>query len=404
MKRRNFLLFTFIITSSFLKGQNDTVFLTGTSRFYGDSLVLRWNGRTLQSFNALQKIPLVVETLNPVGRWVQLAQQNAVQVNRWYLNKSPALRNRLLAAGLLQQFQTESKRPVNGDEELQQRQENLKYLWLNLSLTADLDAFVAEACNLRHTILNPPQNSVSQYRIFSAHPLYFSDTLFFVVAPQRFTAESLPAPAATEQDGAVSLRWKTDRSYTAYYVEKAAPGSGTWTRINTAPLVIPAGQQELFYTDSVQNYVPSEYRISGIDLFGDATLPGAAVKAMGRDRTPPPVLSGFRLKETPDNHIVLSWDKSLPLNGEAGIAIGMKHEGPDAYIPLFNKLKPMTTTSFTIPVKPGISNYYFVLQVFDTAGNSSSSEAFIQLEDNTAPAKPEGLRAIVNDSGIVTLR
>ena len=398
------IIFAHVFQAINLFAQSDSILLTGASRNYEDSLVLRWNTRSHQAFAALQKLPIFVETITEEGNWIRIGQSNAVPLNRWKLSKLEQDRNRLLAAGLLQQFQNESKRPVSNEDDFRQKQENLRYFWINLSLTADLDASVSQACNLRFTIHHPPFDKVTQYRIYAVHPLYFSDTLFYVVAPKKYTAEKAPALEANERDGAVSLRWKAERQYSGYYVEKADAGIGNWIRLNKAPIVIPSGQNELFYTDSVRNYQPADYRVYGIDLFGDKSLRSLAVRAQGRDLTPPPRLSGFKVQEMADKTILLPWDKPQVLNGESGIAIGMKHRNFENYLPLSRQMKPITTVSFKVPVKKDESEYYFLLQVYDTAGNSSASEAFIQLEDNTAPAVPQGLIAQVNESGIVALR
>lgn len=405
MKYRILLIAVISFIISDAHGQSDTIFLAGQSRCYGDSVVLRWNAADASSFTGLLRGSVMIEKMSKGGdSWLKMGSQGAVPVEKW----SGAEKNQqlLLAAASVQQILKLTSTPTNDLEEAMQREEDLKFLWMNASLAADLNPRVANLCNLRFTDKNPGKEFPMTYRVYSNSPGFISDTIYFTLSGVLHTKDSLNKPMAIEKERLVEIRWSADKKYSGYYIEKSPKGKNSFLQLNRAPLIIPGNQGEnplLFFNDSVPNYQPVEYRIYGMDMFGDRTHFSPLLTAQGRDKTPPPPLTGFKVKENPDKTISLTWDKPEPLNGEKGIAIGYKHINEGFYAPAEKKLLPLTQTSYTFKTLPDQSDYFFALQIFDTAGNSSISEAFYQMIDNVPPAKPTGLKAVVDKKGIVKI-
>lgn len=405
MKYRLIFLITLHFILSDASGQTDTIFLAGQSRCYGDSVVLRWNTINASSFAGLLRGSVMIEKQSQeCESWLKMGRQETVPVEKWAgAEKNQQL---LLAAASVQQILKLTSTPTNDLDEAMQREEDLKFLWMNASLAADLNPRVANLCNLRFTDKNPGKEFPMTYRVYSSSPGYISDTIYFTLSGVQYAKDNLDRPKALEKEKLVEIRWQADKKYSGYYIEKSPKGKNNFVQLNRAPLIIPGNQGDnpmLFFNDSVLNYQPADYRIYGMDMFGDRTDFSPLLTAQGRDKTPPPPLTGFKVKENPDKTISLTWDKPEPLNGEKGIAIGYKHFNEGFYEPAEKKLLPLTQTSYTFKTLPDQSDYFFALQIFDTAGNSSISEAFYQMIDNVPPAKPMGLKAVVDKKGIVKI-
>lgn len=407
MKYRILLTAVFSFTISDAFSQSDTIYLAGQSRYYRDSVVLRWNAVNASSFAGLLRSSVMIEKQNQEGdAWIKAGSKEAVQLEKWNVTGSEKNQQLLLAAASIQQIQKLTSTPTNDPEEAMKREEDLKFLWMNASLAADLNPRVATLCNLRFTDKNPGKEFPMTYRVYSSSPGFISDTIYFTLSGVQHAKDSLNKPMAIEKERLVEIRWSADKKYSGYYIEKSPKGKNSFVQLNRGPLVIPGNQGEnplLFFNDSVSNYQPADYRIYGIDMFGDKTHYSPLLTAQGRDKTPPPPITGFKVKENPDKTIKLTWDRPEPENGEKGIAIGYKHTSDASYQPAEKRLIPLNQISYTFKTFPNQSDYFFALQIFDTAGNSSISEAFYQMIDNVPPAKPSGLKAVVDKKGIVKI-
>jgi len=397
----------FLIFFSTVQAQIDTVFLIGNARNYGDSIVLRWNGKNYQSFLEINSGSVMVEKKRGLeAEWKLLSELKPKPIESWQISKVNPNKQIILAAASIQQMQAISKTPVASIEDGMTSDQDLNYLWMNASLSADLNTVAADFCNLRFADKNPERGETMLYRIYIKNTANISDTLFFMIGEELFEPETLQRPDAVEKEKVVEIFWKSDKKYAAYFIEKSEKNKNKFEQLNRAPMVIPVGQGEtpmLFFSDSVVNYQLGEYRVYAVDMYGNRSKFSPILIACGRDKTAPPIPTGFDVRENTDQTLVLSWKNIGTKNGELGAAIGIKHSDEDPYEPVTKALLPITQNKFIFKPILEKTDYYFLLQVFDTAGNSSFTEAFYQLNDNTTPAKPEGLKAIVNKKGVVTL-
>jgi hypothetical protein len=400
-----FLLYVLIFTN--LAAQSDTIYLAGNARKYADSVVLRWNGQNYKSFAGINSGTVVIEKKNGLeAEWKKADELKPKPVESWPVSKANPNKQIILAASGIQQINSLLAAPDNSLENADALQSDLNYLWMNVSLSADINTVAADLCNLRFADLKPGNKENLIYRIYIINSAFISDTLFFIMGDDDFKAEQTAQPNFLEKENQVEFFWKSDKKYSAYFIEKSENGKNNFRQLNRGPLVVPSDQGAnplLFYKDSVTNYRIGYYRVYAIDMFGDRSLISDTITAQGKDRTPPPVPSGFEVRENTDNTLVLSWNKVSETNGEKGIAIGMKHSNEGQYTPLNSALLPLAQQNYIVKPVAGITDYYFLIQVFDTVGNGSTAEAFYQLNDNTPPAKPLDLKAVVDKKGIVKL-
>lgn len=395
----------FLMICSALQAQSDTIFLIGNARKYNDSVVLRWNGNNYKSFLGINSGTVVIEKRNNLeDNWKKADELKSKKVENWPVSKVNPNTQIVLAAAGIQQMNSINE--IKDPKHLDERKNDLDYLWMNVSLAADLNVAAADLSNLRYTDKKISADDPSMYRLYIINSSYISDTLYFILGNENYAPETIHLPKVVEKERVVELFWKYDKKYTAYFIEKSEKDKNKFRQLNRAPIVIPSDLEEnslLFFYDSVVNYQWFQYRIYAIDMFGNKSQYTELISACGRDRTAPPMPAGFDVRENTDNTLVLSWKPVGKAFGEKGLALGMKHNNEEAYQPLTTSLLPVSQQKYIVKPVAGIVDYYFLLQVFDTAGNSSYAEAFYQLNDNTAPAKPLGLKAVVNKQGVVQL-
>jgi hypothetical protein len=384
--------------------------LIGDARNYGDSIVMRWNGNTPNGLLYYQSSTIVIQRMQEGDTvYTTLAEQKGIPPENW--DKTLDVKNQqiLLAAGSLQQLKQSAKIITIGIPEQIEADNKNKFLWGLISLAADLNSEAATALNLRFTDRSVTKKVRYFYKIFakSDDKSIISDTLFFHVGTLPFKPKKPAMPQVIENEFNVQLQFPINKEYSGYFIEKSIPGKGDFIKLNTHPLVGRSVNEEtaiITYTDSLkENYVPYEYRIKAVDMFGDPTYYSYYVQAMGRDRTPPPLPTGLKVFENQDGTLTFKWNKVTTNDGEKSLSIGLKHRDYLDYTILNEKPLPLSTESYTVKIKPDEDDYFFVLQVFDTAGNFSTAQAFYLLNDSIGPEKPTGLKAITDKNGVVKL-
>ncbi|MCC6818194.1 MAG: hypothetical protein IT245_04840 [Bacteroidia bacterium] len=404
MMRSYFSILLLFLFSNQLLAQ-DTVYLAGDMRNYEDSFVFRWNTKRAIDFLALSHSNLVFEIKSQNNaNWQNLTTFNAINPDAWANSKSEVDNPTILAAAAIKQMRLLMDNPIDDPATAIQREQDLNFLWMNLSLAADISPSAANKCHLRFSLKKSDATIGAMFRLYLKTDKYISDTFYFLPGDAIYKQISIDAPTITEKENEVELMWLPDKKFSGYYIERAE-ANGEFKQLNRAALVIPNQEQtQLFFKDSVENYREYLYRIYALDMFGDKTQYSITVKAMGRDKTPPSIPSGLKIRETLEGKLIITWDEINANEGSKGLALGLRHQEGMPYLPIENQLLPLNTRSYTISIDPLETDYYILLQVFDTAANSSSSEAFYQINDNTPPEAPKGLTALVDKKGVVTLK
>ncbi len=385
-------------------GAQDTIFLKGNARRYNDKIVLRWNTTTLSGFLNYQNSDIVIEQ-QVDNQWQQLSalKPNAVVEPSNKKGKEQLMATMYLSEQLKKMHSTSSVDPL---VQMQQA-DDMKALWMTLSLNADIDTNSANFARLRYSIdIKNNKRLDLVYRVYVKTNNAISDTIYFIPSKATYALNDKPQLLTEEKEQAIELKWTANRLYSSYVVERSG-ANGQFVKINKAPLVIPSEIGEngsLYYKDSVENYTKYQYRIYGIDMFGDASQYSEVVVAMGRDKTPPLPVSGLTITETNNQQLLVKWDGYKSANDVKGIVVALKNKSEESYIPLNQKILPWSTNNYSIPIETNQTDYYVMVEAFDSVGNGSTSEIFYQLNDNTAPVKPVGLKAVVNAKGIVTLK
>lgn len=136
------------------------------------------------------------------------------------------------------------------------------------------------------------------------------DTMYLSVNTHEYTEPTMIANnlQATPGEKAVQLSWDATQSdLLGYYVEKSSFNENNFVRLNTDPLILIENEynrKNLVFHDTLEmNYVPFQYRLVGINAFGDQTEPSEAIVSMGRDVTPPPVPVITKIVAKPNDYL-----------------------------------------------------------------------------------------------------
>ncbi|MCO6482794.1 MAG: hypothetical protein J5I62_08370 [Flavobacteriales bacterium] len=224
--------------------------------------------------------------------------------------------------------------------------------------------------------------------------------------------DTFPALNAVAGDRVIHLFWPEGGPllpYSSYVVERANDGSN-FKRLHHRPFISgqkrdPGMPQSVRYDDSVAvNYHKYTYRVSGIDAFGDLSLPSPPITVMAVDLTPPTAPVVTAIGNTPEGGIRFAWEKNEPEADLNGFMVGRGTNMDGPFEPLIKDLLPRDAREFTDrQPAPGVPNYYIVAAV-DTAGNAGRSlPAYRSVDDRTPPAEPVGLAGNIDSLGRVSL-
>ncbi len=380
---------------------------------HADSVVLRWAPTTPEAFGTQHHTGYRVERItisgNAAGATERLGPDS---IKPWPLERfkrsfpkdhaqAPAAVQVLY--GKVAPEQRSGLEPVNAEMDIR---------WSIGLFAADMDAGIAEAMGLRFVDTHPAPNAYYYYRVIALIP--GGDTA--VVAMNRklgnYSIPEGPAISAEEGERRVDLQWETEatQGFSAYHIERRTNNSG-WHRLNTRPFVPmhPEGRTQAALhswsdTTMVGNYVPAEYRVLGVDPFGNTSLNAPVISAMGRDRTPPPAPVMKRIVDE-GGRMVVYWEQPAGAKDLSGYRVEKAVAGKEGFYSLHNGLLPPATTHFTDTSSVLMYGNYYRVAVLDTAGNIAYSlGGYGSLVDSIAPAVPKGLSGSIDTNGVVTVR
>lgn len=286
-------------------------------------------------------------------------------------------------------------------------QENGIFLFFTLATNLHPDAARGAALRYLDTAIEPGKGYV--YRISVPTWKGELDVRYGMVVVENSSA-MYEAPAVTgvrveELEGAVRVFWPSDPNealFPTFHVERSADGT-QWQRLNRLPIFFGSPDaQEFFYTDSIANYKPHWYRVTGISPFADAGRPSGAIRAMARDLTPPAGAANTRA-EGDRKSIKVTWELPKPSSDMAGFLVGRGEQSDGPFAILHEKPLAPGTRAFTDNAPLVMEPFYIVWSV-DTAGNRGHAVAVMAfVKDNEPPARPVGLSGYCDSMGVVRL-
>lgn len=211
-------------------------------------------------------------------------------------------------------------------------------------------------------------------------------------------------------DSTVFIRWRVADSlmHSAFLVERSDDGGVKFNPVNTEPILITNDADSLgnlYASYSVKLpkfHYKYAFRIRAYTPFGQLTGPSAKVEVMGyRDKLPVPAL---RHTLIPHKGVRLEWDYPDSLHNDIrGFEILVSDTPDGKFEYLLKNTLPRKARSYDDTLTRGDA-YYKVAAVNLAGGPAPSIAEFVQVEDTTAPAKPQWIVHRVSKEGVVRLK
>ncbi len=404
--------------------QRDTVIpffseIRAIARYTGNAIILRWSPDQAGGWHVGNTFGYIIErteigadsTLNPND----FKSLNSAAIKPWPLDNWAKIAGEgksKYAAIAAQSLYGEGLKSVG----ILDQADEFRNRYSFALLAADFSPETADALGLRWEDTSVEKGKTYIYRIFLAEPSenYTVDTAYQVVHTMEIDQlpDVLPYEVV-EDELKITFTWNRllyQQHYSAYYIERSADGKN-YERLNAEPYVnayskaSKAAEDFIIYSDSVpENYKPYYYRFIGLSPFGELSKPGKAIKAMGRDRTPPTAPSAVKASPISGTSVKITWQKAVEEKDMLGYIVSRSQDFEGTFTPLFGKaLKPGKREYIDKSAVDFGTNYYKV-SALDTAGNISSSNiAYAMMIDSIPPAQPTGLTGKIDTSGLVTL-
>jgi fibronectin type 3 domain-containing protein len=252
------------------------------------------------------------------------------------------------------------------------------------------------------------------YRIYSLAPVskLQIDTGGVYIGMSNY--EELPKPGdvgAIFGDKNVMLSWEYNAykaHYTAWIVEKSLDNGKTFEKASAMPVTNLNENEKrpsprMYFMDSLpDNERIFYYRVRGISPFGELGPPSTATSGKGRHLLR--YVPNIRSNEVDEKGVVkITWEfeeagnkliKGFRLNQAA------KEGGP--YTTALDNI-PADKRSITYD-KLNATNYFTMTAVAKEGESTSSFPVLLQPVDSIPPAAPVGLTAIIDSTGVVTLK
>lgn len=274
------------------------------------------------------------------------------------------------------------------------------------------DAAMLAGWGLVDTTAN--RNEKYLYRLTTAAPanILKPDTTSVFISPSEY--EPLPViddVIAHFGNRTVMLNWDyshLQKNYTSYFVEKSNDQGKTFKRIEGAPISNfnskeGSANTRMYFVDSLShNNVEYQYRIVGINSFGQEGPRSTPVIGQGHELLAfvPSMETGFIDHE---GILHLKWFFEEQANDLIKGFILNRSDKSSGKYQIFTDTLQANQRTYTSK-KPLESTNYFTITAIPKHGEERTSfPLLVQAVDSIPPAIPEGLKAVMDTSGVVTL-
>lgn len=279
---------------------------------------------------------------------------------------------------------------------------------------ADMNKDVAKASGLCWVDHKVKKGHKYLYKIFVAVPELSApkpvDTALVYVGADSY--ETLPKPAEFRvdfMDSTAVLSWNREVQqsvYVAYQIERSSDGGQSFQVRNKEPFVSilkDAKNPFSFYVDSTFAYIEHQYRILGINAFGEKGPYSDVARGMSKPSAQlAPQFLKYEFKN--DREVKLSWQYDSGQRSKIqGFKVyrSMEHEGGYKLLSS-NSLLPKSQLYF-VDVQPLSVGYYQVVAIDASGKEQASFPILVQFEDKQSPKAPQTFTGTIDKQGQVKL-
>ena len=409
-------LFSQIKTTNETLVQENAPEIKVIARAQKDKILLRWAPTTSEAWRKLNKYGYQLERYTvtrdnkalaapekvilskltkaePLESWETLIQEN---------DNAAILAQALYGESFAVTGQDKIQGIINLSEENEQR-------FTYALFAADNDFESAKKAGLGYEDKAIHSNEKYLYRVVSNVPILELEIKYSGVFLGLKDYEELPKPldfSAHFGDKNTILSWNFKSLagvYGSYYVERAL-GKQPFERITEKPYTSMnqenTNSNTIFYVDSIANSKPYNYRVQGISPFGE--LGPYSKEISGKGKTVLQFVPHLTIKEfLDDNTAKLTWD--FPSEGDNEIS-GFELNRSDDDVNYTTVIKNIAPKNRTVVVKKlAPTNYFTITAIGKQGSNRTSFAMLVQPVDSIPPAKPLGLKGVIDSTGVVKL-
>lgn len=405
--------------------KNDNLELAMLHKHYGDSIVLRWAPSRIDGWiigmNNGYKIhrQQLDDKYEPIGDWdtlvTPLIKPFTIEKFKEEIAKHPNDNYLAAAAESMYGFQLEYK----GDF----RQKNIFDLadeyndrYSICLISADLSSRGADGLGWRFSDTKIEKGKTYIYRVFVPGDDTISIQMDVSLLAEVDTNEvfSPVINEVLEKEGQVDLKLSrdiNDQYFTAYLIERSSDKGQSWDRLTNIPFVQPltdhkiGNRDYIVYRDTgLVNYVPYQYRVIGLNAFGEISPPSPSISGMGRDRTPPRIPERIMAKMNENMQMEIQWEYDVEPDDIGSFALARSQRPFDPQSPVHEGMLEGSIRSYIDKNPDAIANNFYTLYVIDTAQNVSYTQAtYGRYTDSIPPKPPTELAYEIDSTGKVVL-
>lgn len=420
--KNSLLTVLLLITCFSIQAQDVEDAIKVIARPHKDSIVLRWAPSSPAAWKILNEYGYKVERYT-LGKDRKPIPQPAMKVLAPLLKPAPQNiweqwvdKDDMVAVAAQAIFGEEFKIDVSksGVMEIYQKARELEMRYSFGLFAADLSPIAANLSALRYVDRDVRENEMYLYRIYSLAPETVSKIEFGFIYTGPAEAYDLP-PGATPEietatENSVLIRWETyglKSIYIAYYLERSLNKGKHFEQINKEPMSILMSEEKnngfaySALSDTVIVNREVHYRIRGVNSFGEVGPPSDVFVFTGEHAfTAHPTITKGQVVE--NQAVYLEWnfdDDSKEILASFDIE---RSSNADDGFEIVASLSKDTVFKY-LDRSPLGTNYYRIAAVSNKGMRNYSYPYLIQLEDSIPPLPPQGIKAIVDTTGLVKL-
>lgn len=420
---RKVLLHIFCLAITFAVSGQETA-VKAIARPKPDSIMLRWAPVNKETWKLGNQHGYVIERITLVENKVRIAKPKremltATPIRPLPLGEwEPIAKNNKYGAITAQalygeDFKGNVKSGASSSWTQMYQKSNEEDMRFGFALfSADMDVATAKASGLRFVDRKVKKGDKYLYRIYIPYgtDIVKIDTALVFTGTDEFAPLPKPAEFSTVfSDSLALLSWNIkvqENVYVAYDIERSSDGGISFQVRNSEPFVPILKDNNnafAFYKDSTIANVELQYRIRGLNAFGEKGPYSTITKGKSQP-SPQQAPKELKYEVIETRKIKLSWSyNSKELALIKGFKMYRSSEHEKGYQVISGALLiPKTQLSFVdnIPVGAG---YYQVVAVDAKNQEYASFPVMVQFEDAEPPKAPTGLKGTIDKQGKVTI-
>lgn len=418
---RSILLFWLIGFSAMAQSDDIKGTILGKGKPYPDKISLRWNISNYQLFQQLVINGVHIDRMTldknskVVGNgWTRITDQPIKALSLEQLKTSEYAKDTATAI-VAQGLYGKTKYPDNMGliDQIKNQDMDRQNRHLTVSLYSSMNQKAATAAGLGFDDKLKPEPSYGYvYRLIPHAASIITgkiDTGFVYVSGHDVNYVPHHTGLKTRAgEGYIVVSWpKENGPYTGYYIERSANSKNfkSLTESIYLPNTDPDSTQDgehYYYYDSVANYVPYYYRVTGLNAFGERVMFADTVKGMAEDFTAPEAPLFQMVKD--NKKVTFKWGKPNATDLKGYFLMKGRTVTSDDGLAAPEMIPP-STLSYEIKLPDNFSSSYYRLMLTDTSGNVSFSHPVYVFEpDLIPPAPPTNLKGHIDTLGIVHVK